>query len=260
MKIINGCYDHIISLENLLEAWQEFILGKRSRKDVQQFQRDLMTNIIKLHQDLASGNYHSSTYSPFKISDPKPRNIHKANVRDRLLHRAIYRMLYPAWDKTFIWDSYSCRNGKGTHKAFSRLEQFSRQVTNNYTKSCWALKLDIRKFFDSVDHKVLMGLLAERIEDKKLLNLLQSIISSFEHSLGKGMPLGNLTSQLFANIYLDPLDKFVKHHLKIKYYLRYADDLIFLSNNPDELMGYLVETSQFLKTKLKLNIHPNKIH
>jgi len=136
-------------------------------------------------------------------------------------------MLYPAWDKTFIWDSYSCRNGKGTHKAFKRLEQFSRQVTNNYTKSCWALKLDIRKFFDSIDHKILMNLLETRISDERLLKLLQNIISSFsitdlstslhyaqDDRSSKGMPLGNLTSQLFANIYLDPLDKFVKHHLK----------------------------------------------
>ncbi|MFA5967153.1 MAG: reverse transcriptase/maturase family protein [Patescibacteria group bacterium] len=259
MKTIKDYYNRIISLENLLEAWQEFVIDKRSRKDVQQFQRDLMANIIKLHRDLASGKYYHSAYSPFKISDPKPRNIHKAKIRDRLLHKAIYRMLYPIWDKTFIFDSYSCRNNKGTHRAFIKLADVSRKISKNYTRPCFALKLDIRKFFDSVDHKVLIDLLSERIEDKELLKLLHKIISSFEHSPGKGMPLGNLTSQLFANVYLDPLDQFAKHCLKAKYYLRYADDFVFLSNNPDELLGYLVEVNQFLKTELKLKMHPDKI-
>ena len=259
MKIVSEYYKNIISLENLLEAWQEFIIGKRSRKDVQQFERNLMSNIINLNAGLKSGGYKHSTYYPFKISDPKPRSIHKASVRDRILHKAIYRILYPVFDKTFVYDSYSCRNGKGTHKAFSRLASLARKVSKNYTKPCFALKLDIRKFFDSVDHEVLMGLLSKRIEDKKLLNLLKNIISSFEHSSGKGMPLGNLTSQLFANVYLDPLDKFAKHHLRAKYYLRYADDFLFLSDNPDELIEYLVEVNQFLKTELKLKIHPDKI-
>ncbi|MFA5967130.1 MAG: reverse transcriptase/maturase family protein [Patescibacteria group bacterium] len=260
MKIAKEYYRNIISLENLLEAWQEFVVGKRHRKDVQQFERDLMDNIIKLHKDLELGGYRHSAYSPFKISDPKPRNIHKAKVRDRLLHKAIYRVLYPIWDKNFIYDSYSCRNNKGTHKAFIRLQELTRRISRNYTQPCFALKLDIRKFFDSVDHKVLIDLLKEKIEDEKLIGLLWDIINSFEHSPGKGMPLGNLTSQLFANVYLDPLDKFAKHKLKAKYYLRYADDFIFLSDNPDILLGYLVEVNQFLKTNLKLNVHPNKIH
>jgi len=199
---------------------------------------------------------------------------------DRLLHHAIHRVLYPAFDKTFIFDSYSCRNNKGTHKAFQRLTQFAHQISHNYTQPCFALKLDIKKFFDSVDHEILMDLLRERIADEKLLELLQDIIQSFssichaelisaspgeilkqvqDDAEGQGIPLGNLTSQLFANVYLDPLDKFAKHKLKAKYYLRYADDFVFLSDNPDELMGYLMEVNQFLKTELKLKIHPDKI-
>ncbi len=259
MKIAKGYYEHIISLDNLLEAWREFVVGKRSRKDVQLFERDLMANILKLNRDLESGNYHHSSYHPFKIADPKPRNIHKAGVRDRLLHRAIYRVLYPIWDKTFIYDSYSCRNTKGTHRAFLRLQKITREISANYTQPCFALKCDIRRFFDSIDHEVLMALLQKRISDAKLLDLLQEIVGSFELSPGRGMPLGNLTSQLFSNVYLDPLDKFVKHHLRVKNYLRYADDFISLTNNPDELMGYLVEVNQFLKTKLKLQLHPDKI-
>lgn len=154
----------------------------------------------------------------------------------------------------------------------------ARQVSRNYTSPCWALKLDIRKFFDSVDHGVLIGLLREKMADTQLLGLLENIIGSFhtchaefssaskvlkqvqdDRVSGKGMPLGNLTSQLFANIYLDPLDKFAKHYLKAMYYLRYADDFIFLSDNLDELMGYLVEVARFLKSKLKLQLHPNKL-
>ncbi|OGB75078.1 hypothetical protein A2810_00970 [candidate division Kazan bacterium RIFCSPHIGHO2_01_FULL_49_10] len=203
-------------------------------------------------------------------------------MRDRLLHHAIYRILYPVFDGTFISDSYSCRKSKGTHKGFFRLVEMARHVSRNYTGPCWALKLDIRKFFDSVDHQVLMELLRERIADERLLGLLEDIIFSFSawipgqarndeggsrhgeregrYDRGDiGMPLGNLTSQLFANIYLDPLDKFVKHHLGVQHHLRYADDFIFLADNPDELMGYFVEVNQFLKAKLKLNLHPDKI-
>lgn len=224
------------------------------------FEYTLEDDIFQLYRELSSGTYQHGNYQQFRIADPKARLISKSSVRDRLLHHAIYRMLYPAFDKTFVFDSYSCRNGKGTHKAFIRLQELIRKINHNYTQPCFALKLDIRKFFDSIDHKILMDLLKRRIKDERLLGLLKNIIYSFEHSPGKGMPLGNLTSQLFANIYLDPLDKFVKHKLKVKQYLRYADDFMFLADNPDELMGYLVETNQLLTTKLKLNIHPNKIY
>jgi len=254
------------------------------------FEYTLEDNIFQLHQDLVNSVYRHGSYQQFRITDPKARLISKSSVRDRLLHHAIYRILYPCFDTTFIYDSYSCRNNKGTHKAFSRLTNLARKISGNYTRPCFALKLDIRKFFDSVDHKVLIDLLSDRIADEKLLELLQNIIQSFSvcHSREdgnpdsnknrrcfcsfldypiksdndkcvKGMPLGNLTSQLFANVYLDPLDKFAKHHLKAKHYLRYADDFVFLSSNPDELLGYLVEVNRFLKTELKLNIHPNKI-
>jgi len=269
-KIIfhNGVFEQIISLENLFLAWTEFQKGKRGKSDVQAFELHLEDNIFALHEELAGGIYRHGGYHQFRISDPKPRLISKASVWDRLLHHAIYRILYPTFDKTFIYDSYSCRKNKGTHKAFFRLVRMARKVSRNYTSSCWALKLDIRKFFDSVDHEIMMGLLRERIADERLLELLKEIIFSFSvwvpgqarNDRGrKGMPLGNLTSQLFANIYLDPLDKFVKHQLKTKHYLRYADDFIFLSDAPDELMGYLLEVRRFWETKLKLNIHPNKI-
>lgn len=243
----------------MLAAWYEFRNGKRRKTDIQEFEYQLEDNIFQLHEDLSRQQYIHGQYHQFQITDPKPRVISKAMVRDRLLHKAIYRVLYPKWDTTFIFDSYSCRNEKGTHKAFARLCQMARSISKNYTQPCFALKCDIRRFFDSIDHDILLGLLRERIADDKLFNLLKNIIHSFEHSPGKGMPLGNLTSQLFANIYMDPLDKFVKHRLKTKHYLRYADDFVFLSNDSSELMGYLVEVNRFLKIRLKLNLHPDKI-
>lgn len=257
--IISHKYQEIVSLDNLLLAWQEFVKEKKKRADVRIYARALLYNIRSLHQDLTSFTYQHSSYEAFNITDPKPRSIHKATVRDRLLHRAIYRILYPIFDKTFIHDSYSCRTDKGTHKAFQQLIRFSRQVSNNYTQPCWAIKMDIKKFFDSIDHEILLTLLSKRIDDSGLMDLLEKIIRSFVHIPGKGMPLGNLTSQLFANVYMDPLDKFVKHDLKAKYYLRYADDFLILSSDPEELLGFLVEINTFLKEELKLFIHPNKI-
>jgi retron-type reverse transcriptase len=252
-------FDLITSLDNLFNAWAEFRLGKRTRADVQEFEYHLEDNIFELHQELIDGTYTHGPYKQFRITDPKPRQISKALVRDRLLHHALYRILYPLFDRGFIFDSYSCRVGKGTHKAFARLEQLCNKVSKNNTAQCWALKCDIRKFFDSVDHSVLGSLLEAKIKDEKLLTLLKGIVGSFQKTPGKGMPLGNLTSQLFANVYLDPLDKFVKHTLEARYYLRYADDFIFLGGSTDELMGFLIEINRFLKHNLKLELHPNKI-
>ena len=139
-------FDEIISLENLLAAWQEFRRGKRGRQDVQEFERHLEDNIFTLHEELVAGTYRHGSYHRFHIFDPKHRIIHKALVRDRLAHHAVYRVLYPLFDRSFIFDSYSCRIGKGTHAAVDRLVQFTRQVSRNNTRPCWALKFDIKSF------------------------------------------------------------------------------------------------------------------
>ena len=172
-------YHHIISLENLLEAWQEFVKGKRKRKDVQVFELRLMDNILALHRELVSKTYTHSDYEAFNISDPKPRNIHKASVRDRLLHHAIYRILYPFFDCTFIADSYSCRERKGVHKALARFSAFARKASCNNTKTLWILKCDIRKFFASIDQAILLDILEQRISDLDILWLLGQVIGSF---------------------------------------------------------------------------------
>ncbi|MFH1909696.1 MAG: reverse transcriptase/maturase family protein [bacterium] len=258
MKTFSDLYAKIISIENLLAAWEEFVVNKKNRTDMRIFAQNLFPNILALHNDLINSTYRHASYEKFNITDPKPRIIHKATVRDRLLHHAIYRILYPLFDRTFIFDSYSCRKEKGTHRAFARLVCMARKQSKNYSSPCWALKCDIRKFFHSIDHKILIQLLSKRIADEKLMNLLKEIIESFESKAGKGMPLGNLTSQLFANIYMDPLDKSVKHKLKAKYYLRYADDFMFLSDNREILEEYLAEVESFLNEWLKLSLHPDK--
>ncbi len=252
-------YYYITSVENLLCAWQEFLCGKRKRQDVQDFGRNLMTNIIELHNSLVNFTYIHSGYEAFKISDPKPRDIHKASVRDRLLHHAIYRQLYPFFDKTFIADSYSCRNNKGTHKAINRFRSMANKVSKNNTKTCWVLKCDIRKFFANIDHDILKSILVKYIPDQNIIWLLNRVIDSFEVVPNKGLPLGNLTSQLFVNIYMNEFDQFVKHNLKQKYYIRYADDFVFLSDNRQELINITPKVKDYLGKKLTLEIHPNKI-
>src|SRR3989338_6328626 len=220
-------YEEIISVENLLEAWKEFKRGKAKKEEVQRFQLRLMEHILALHRDLRNRTYTHGPYKHFRITDPKPRDIHKANVRDRLLHHALYRKLYPFFDRTFIADSYSCRVGKGTHKALSRFHEFSLLVSKNNTKTCWVLKCDIRKFFVNIDHDILTAILKKYIPDENILWLLEEIIESFS----PGLPLGNLTSQLFVNIYMNEFDQFAKHKLKAKYYIRYADDFVIYSKD-----------------------------
>ncbi|TSC90714.1 MAG: RNA-directed DNA polymerase [Parcubacteria group bacterium Gr01-1014_2] len=162
-----------------MEAWKEFIKGKRKKRDVQEFQLNLMDNILELHRDLKSFKYNHGGYKAFKINDPKPRNIHKASVRDRLLHRAIYRILYHFFDKTFINDSFSCRNNKGTHKALNRFRSFTYKVSKNNTRTCWILKCDIKKFFENINHDILIGILKKYITDPKIIWLLEKVILSF---------------------------------------------------------------------------------
>ena len=251
-------YKDIISLDNLLSAWKEFRNGKRLRIDVQVFEQDLMKNLFQLHKDLKAKRYKHSNYVKFKITDPKPRIIHKAVVRDRLLHHALHRMLYPFFDTKFITDSYSCRIDKGSHAALNKFRRFSFKVSKNNTKTAWVLKCDIKKFFASIDHDILISTIKESISDKDIIWILSEVINSFDLGISKGIPLGNLTSQLFANIFMDRFDKFVKHTLKVKYYIRYADDFIFMSHNKNELIGLLPKIKDFLRKNLRLELHDSK--
>ena len=267
-------YTSLIGIENLFQAWDEFKKGKRRKIDVQTYERNLEDNLFELHRRLKNKTYKHGGYQEFWVNDPKRRRIHKAVVEDRIVHHLLYKYLYDVFDKTFIYDSYSCRIGKGTHKAVKRLEAFSRKLSRNYTQDFWALKLDIKQFFANVDYQILKQLIRKKVTDGGILRLLDEVIDSFSHChsgersdsrIGfwtsqndehdKGIPLGNLTSQIFANIYLNELDQFVKQTLKIRYYLRYADDFVILDRAHQSTDVF----AKFLHRNLKLELHPNKI-
>lgn len=253
-------YDNTISVENLLAAWKEFLKGKRKRVDVQEFQYRLLDNLFALHDDLKNKMYVHGAYHAFNLSDPKPRNIHKATVRDRVLHRVLYRALSPFFERTFIADSYSCRKWKGTHRAMDRFRDFSFKAGKNHTRNCFVLKCDIRKFFANIDHGILFSILAAYIPDANILCLIKEVVGSFSSGrAGVGLPLGNLTSQLLVNIYMNEFDQFVKHKLKAKYYIRYADDFVILHEDRRYLEELLPQVSKFLGEKLKLTLHPDKV-
>jgi RNA-directed DNA polymerase len=254
-------YNNIIAINNLLVSWQEFLRGKRKRQDVAEFYLNFLDNIIALHKDLKEKTYYHGPYQAFKINDPKPRDINKASVSDRLVHHAIYRILYPYFDKKFIFDSYSCRINKGTHKAINRFKYFAQIVSKNNTRTCWVLKCDIKKFFASINHRILKNILAKHIGDKDVLWLFSQIIDSFstKDKIEVGLPLGNLTSQLLVNVYMNELDNFLKRELKIKFYLRYADDFMIIHNDKKYLENLLPKISEFLERQLKLSLHPNKV-
>ena len=171
------------------------------------------------------------------------------------MHHAISGVLCLIFDRLFIFDSYSSRYGKGTHRAVNRLNIFARKVSKNNTCDCFILKCDIKKFFDSINQEILINLIKKQIQDENTIWLLQGIIKSFN----KGIPLGNVTSQIFANIYLNELDHFAKRHLKIKYYIRYCDDFVILSGNKLYLENLIIKIDNFLENNLKLSLHPNKI-
>lgn len=221
----------------------------------------LTDNILHLHQDLANKRYKHGSYRAFKINDPKPRDIHKALVRDRLLHHAIYRILYPFFDPKFIFDSYSCRKDKGVHRAINRFREYARQVSKNHTRTVWVLKCDIRKFFANIDHAILVDILRKSIGDEETVDLLNEVVCSFytKGKVGVGLPLGNLTSQLLVNIYMNEFDHFVKRELKAARYIRYADDFVILHEKKEYLENLLPKIAAFLGVRLKLSLHPNKV-
>ncbi|MDP1625265.1 MAG: reverse transcriptase/maturase family protein [bacterium] len=223
------------------------------------FEFTLEDNLFNLHRELSEGTYRPELYEAFYVKDPKLRHIHKASVRDRVVHQAVYRVLYPTFDKGFIFDSYSSRNFKGTHRGARRLEIFIRKATRNWTRQAWCLKCDVRKFFDSIDHKILSLLISESVSDARTMELIKTILASFDKSPGKGLPLGNVTSQLFANVYMDEFDQFAKHILKARYYARYCDDFVIVEQNIDVLESHLPQIRRFLSEELELELHPNKV-
>jgi RNA-directed DNA polymerase len=286
-------FHDITSFDNIVSAWQKFSHDKQKKQDVIEFKLHLMDNLYQIHIDLQNKTYVHGDYSHFIIIDPKKRDIHKSSVRDRIVHHMLYDALYPYFDSKFIHDSYSCRIGKGTHRALQQFQNYFRKVSRNDTRTCWVLKCDIRKFFATIDHEILKQILRSHIDDGDTIGLLENIIDSFcslppllgggaevrggggvieiqphpipplrkggENTNTTGLPLGNLTSQLLVNIYMNKFDQFVKHQLKQKYYIRYADDFVFLADNKNELKELLPRVREFLWEQLRLELHPDKV-
>lgn len=230
-----------------------------NKNDVLRFSLSLEENLLALREKFLSGKYKHGGYVKFYVRDPKMRRIHKASVEDRIVHHAVFRVLYPIFEKKFIFDSFASRTNKGTHAAIKRFESFAVKLSQNHTRPVWALKCDIRKFFDSIGHEILLKILRSEIQCDKTNSLLANIVGSFESSPSKGIPLGNLTSQLFANVYMNYFDQFVKRRLRLKCYVRYMDDFVILSENRETLTAVLAVIRRWLKEHLALKLHDRKV-
>lgn len=179
MQESTNLFNHIISVENLLSSWYEFLPGKRRKPDVMRFEFDLEVNIFRIARDLSNRIYKHDRYEMFYLTDPKLRQIHKSLVRDRIVHHALFRILNPIFEPTFIPTSFSCQIGKGNHAGVNYLEKVIRKVSRNHTRACFVLKCDVRKFFDSIDHGKLLDILGRRIKDESTMWLLMEVVASY---------------------------------------------------------------------------------
>jgi retron-type reverse transcriptase len=258
-------FAQVIDFENLYAAYHDARASKRYRSSILKFGYRLEKNLVTLRRDLANKTYRHGGYREFVINDSKKRLIKAAPFRDRVVHHAVCNIIEPIFERSFIYDSYACRNGKGTHAAVLRLEHFIRSLrggdvlkkdgaTIANLSASYCLKCDISKYFNSVDHDVLFSLLKREISDEDILWLLHEILESNP----QGIPIGNLTSQLFANVYLSELDNFVKRELHERYYLRYMDDFLILSADKKHLREIKILITAFLRDRLKLTMHPKK--
>ncbi len=260
-------YSKIYNMSNLLIAWRKARKGKTKKPYVIEFEKDVLRNLFQLQKELIKESYSPKLLVTFILRDPKTRKISKSAFRDRIVHHAIINIIEPIFDKTFIYDSCANRKGKGNLFAIKRLDYFIKKVTNNFKSGAFCLKADIRHYFGEIDHEILLNIIKRKISDEKVIWLIEKILANLPASkLGggeavlykKGMPLGNLTSQFFANIYLNELDYFVKHELKVKYYIRYVDDFVILHNSKEQLEIWKKQINEFLRIKLKLELHSEK--
>lgn len=248
MKRHSNLYEKIISIENLKLADKKARKGKHNYKELKKHIQNEEQNIQDLHQILKDKNFKTSEYTTFKIYEGKERIISKLPYfPDRLLQHAVLLVLEPIFVSTFTADTYSCIRGRGVHKASYNL----RKALQNKEETKYCLKLDIKKFYPNVDNEILMTLLRRKFKDKDLLNLLENIIMSM-----KGLPIGSYTSQFFANFYLTYFDHWIKEELKVKYYFKYCDDIVILSDNKEELRFWFFQIKEYLCT-LNLEIKSN---
>lgn len=258
-KTINDAYEELCSYENLFFAFQRARKGKTLKDYVINFEKNLQVNLQKLRIELLMQTYKPRPLKTFILRDPKTRKISKSEFRDRVIHHAICNVIEPVFDKKFISDSFANRLRKGSINAVKRFDYFKRKVSRNNTRKVFVLKADIKKYFESVNHRILIKILERTIKDKRIIWLITIILQNHKSKKENiGMPLGNLTSQFFANIYLNELDQYIKHKLKIKYYIRYVDDFVIIHNSSKILKVYKEKIDEFLKTKLDLELHPDK--
>jgi RNA-directed DNA polymerase len=251
-------FHEVCSVANIYKAWRKFRKGKTKKLDIQNFELNLEENIFAIHRVLLSKTYKPKPYESFFVKDPKLRNIHKAQVFDRVVHQALFQVLYPIVEIKLSSSVYSAREQKGTHKAVKKLYQSLQKETQNWKKEVWVLKCDIRKFFDFIEHQKLLEKIYKYNFDKDTMWLIGLLINSFEKTQGKGLPLGNVTSQLFANIYLNDFDWFVKQGLGIKYYFRYCDDFVIILPEKESAQKFLLFIEKELKN-IDLELHPQKL-
>ena len=249
MKRKGNFYKEVCSIENLIQADKKARKDKGKQKGIQQHDKARGCNIIALHNMLATKQFKTSKYKNFKVFDRKERNVFKLPYYpDRIVHHAIMQPVEPIITSVFISDTYSSIKGKGVHGGVERLKNILKDVP----RSQYCLKLDVRKFYESIDHGILMGLLYRKIKDYELLRLLEGIIDS-----APGLPIGNYLSQSLANFFLAYFDHWIKETMGVKYYIRYCDDIVVLHHDKQYLHGLLAEMRQYLEGKLKLTIKGN---
>ena len=266
------CFEDIVDFQNLYQAYLNARKNKRYRGETLKYSAHVEEELINLQNELIWGTYKVGPYRQKEIREPKPRIIMALQFRDRVCQWALYQKLNPLFDKQFICDSYGCRVGKGTIAARKRLQYWLRKVQRS-NKQYYILKLDISKYFYRIDHEILYNILKKKIKDTRILELLKKVIDCEDTPFGvpsgtmpenlpkdewiyhKGMPIGNLTSQMFANIYLNELDQYCKHKLKLHYYIRYMDDIIILWDDKKELHAIKDNIERFLNEKLRLELN-----
>jgi retron-type reverse transcriptase len=254
MKRYGYLFEQITDFANLYQATQKAFCSHRDKPTIKIFWFNLEYELFKLQEELSTQTYKPRSYQTFLIYEPKQRQICAAPIRDRVVHHAICNIISPIWEKGMIYDSYACRIGKGTQAAIFQSKKFAHKYK-------FYLQFDVKHFFATLDRQVLKYIICRKIKDKKVLELLdliidQDLIGSEE---GKGVPIGNLTSQWFANLYLNQLDQFIKNELQVKGYLRYMDDFILFENSKEKLHNLSYEINSFVEDKLKLQLKPNPI-
>ena len=256
-KSYSHLWEHVIDFENLYHAYRTACKGKRYRWESLKFKRNLEENLVILQNELIWNTYKPEPYRQFYVSEPKRRLISAPSFRDRVVHHALVQVLEPIFENRFVRETFACRRGLGTHAAMrhvAKCTKLARQKWGAY----FVLKCDVHKFFPSVNHDVLKDIVRRNIRDKKVMNLVDVIVRSYESADqdGTGIPIGSLTSQLFANVYLMPLDNHLKNDRQVKYYARYMDDFVVLSDDKEYLWELLCDIENFLHDKLKLNLNP----